>query len=519
MNARRKTVLYSLLLLCALLGGCTGSVPLREPSAVTLPPAALKYPAPKGDAQEEFAQTVLLCLPDAVSGQLVMHAEKILVPLDRHPAEATLRKLLAFQQSDALLSLGGKTQLQLASGSGVEISGSVATVNLAAGALLLERRDFFTVSRAIANTLTQWNDIRYVNVLVSGQQPGIDTASTLPAGLMQRTGNEDARALWENISSRASGSLESPETKRFSSVAALYFPVLAGRGVMAEARAISFPGQTQQQMVQALLDALSAGAQTLPAVPAVPGLRSFLLEDPQVQSSSSAGGRVVRLAFDESLNQALITSGIPRSVMMASLTVTITTFLPAAAGVEVTIGDELVSAVIPAGIYDGAGVEIPFRDGIMRRSDFTPFLLDYCVLYFADRDGALTKVWRPVPYFRTKHVRFLINQLMEGPQNCDSAPGLQPVFPAGMGDADLLGVAREADEVLLNFSNVLLELGAGLSPREERLLVYGVINTLTEIPTIRRLRFYIAGAQPETLAGAVYLPGIFMRNPGIVHPR
>ena len=511
-----RRALLCLLLPCLFLSGCSPSVPLKDKQPAALPAPAIKNAAPEGDVGKEFAQSILLCLPESSDGQLKLHSERIPVPPYRHPAEATLKKLLAFQPTDTLLSLGGETPLRLATGSGVEISGTVATINLAADALLLDRRDFFMASRAIANTLTQWSDISYVNILVSGQHPGIDTASTLPAGCLQRTDSGDLRTLWENITAQTARTPDNLDTQRFSSVAALYFPVAAGRGVVAEARLISFPGQTQAQMVRSLLASLSDGAQSLPAVPPVPNLISCLTANPLVEERPSTQGRVVRLSFDESLNELLIVAGIPRSVMMASLTLTITTFIPACSGIEVTIGNERIAAVVPAGIYEGAGLEITFAEGLMRRVDFSAFILNYCSLYFSDEDGALVRVLRPVPYYQTRHICFLLQQLMEGPQSHDSIAGMKPVLPSGMRDADLIGLSREGDEVLLNFSQALLTRSHGLSAKEERLMIYAIVNTVTEIPQAARVRFYVMGTQPESLGGAIYLPGAFMRNPGIV---
>lgn len=258
-KTRGSTALRALSIFACLclLGGCTASIPVKDGNgAVTLPPPRGAYTAPLGDAGESFAQTVMLCLPSAQSRQLQMFPERILLSHARHPADYTLRKLFTFTGTTAALPLTDKAQLSLSPGSAVETSGQTATVNLAAGALALDNKERFLVSRAIANTLTQWGDIRFVNVLVNGRQLGVDTASTLPLGSLTRTDNEDVNALWEAINRPAA-----PGTG-FGSVATLYFPAKAGRGVLAEAQAVNFTGSSLPQMTLALLQALSAGPQS-----------------------------------------------------------------------------------------------------------------------------------------------------------------------------------------------------------------------------------------------------------------
>lgn len=510
MTARRAFVLLLALMLASAAPRASASAP------ATLPPTVSRYAAPVGDALTEYAQTVQLSLPGTISRQLTMVPERMLLEPFRHPADAVVRKLLSFSGSDAALPLWADGTLQLQGGSRVEVSNGVATVDLAPSALMLDARGLYTVSRAIANTLTQLDGIRYVNVLVAGQQPGVDTAATFPVGSLPYTGNEDALARWENVSAQAGTGAET--ARRFSAAATLYFPVAAGRGVVAEARPITFAGQSRAQMAAALIQALSQGAQTLPGVPQVGALSSLLRETPQLTTLPGTGERVIDLAFLEAFNEALIASGIPRSVMMASLTLTLTTFIPGIAGVRARIGGETVTAVVPAGIYEGAGASILFDQGIMRRAQFQPFLLTYATLFFANADGTLTPALRPIPYRHACSARYILGQLMAGPHAADSVQGLAPCLPQGLGDAAVLGIAVLGDAMVVNFSQALADSAKGLTPAAERAMIYGLVNTLTALPGVRRVALFVEGRQPDSLAGSIYLPGEFLYNPEILRP-
>ena len=500
----------ALLAALVFLTGCTASIPIRKNAGITLPPPKQDYAAPLGDTGDSFAQTVLLCLPSAQSGQLQMFPERILLSHARHPAEYTLRKLFSYTGTTGAKPLSGETQISLHPGSSIEISEETATVNLGPSALALNRKELYLVCRAITNTLAQWGDIRFVNVLVNNRQQGVDNAATIPLGSLTRTENEDIESLWE-----AANRLQT-SADGFSSFATLFFPASAGRGILAETRTVNIKGRSFPDMARALLQALSDGALTLPNLPLLPDLVTLLAEDPAIIEQTGSTGRVIDLHFHENANEALISSGIPRSILMASLTYTLTTFLPYTAGVRVTIGGEQINAVVPAGLFEGAGEEILFDQGLMQRGQFSHFLLDHCDLYFANASGSLSLSRRAIPYFKANNPRYLINQLVLGPQATDSVTGLSPVLPPGLRDADLLGFSRQGDTVLLNLSAGLLPLISSSDAQQERLMVYAMVNTLTSQRGINRVRFFINSLQEGTFAGGIDVSGEFLRNEGII---
>ena len=509
---RHKKRLAALLLATLMLSGCTSPVPTDQVSTVTLPPPASTFvPANENDALG-YAETVQLNLPSLSGGQLVMVSDRILIPPDQHPAEATLKRLLSFSGSDQAAPLFPSAQLTLQPGTRLELSGDVATVDLSANAALLSKQDLLTLSRALTNTLTQWQDIRYVNLLIAGRAPAMDERGWLPLGSQQQSRNEDAPALWDSYAARSA--LETPENQRFSSLCTLYYPAPSGRGILAEARAVSFPGMRLEQQALSLLEALSARAQTLPQAPQVPDLRALLQAEPELITFE--GGRILSLQFLPIANETFIQAGVPRSVMLASLSYTLCGFLPDLSGIQVRIGNEQIEAIVPSGIYEGAGEQISFSGGLLRRADFSTFLLTDCTLYFARGEDALQRVRRPVPHALAHSKSYLLGQLMAGPQPFDSAQGTAPVLPQGTQEEDLLAVTKQDDAALVNWSAGFLAAAEGFSPARERQMVYAIVNTLCETRGIRRVRFYVGGQQPESFSGAVSLPGEFLFNPDIV---
>jgi len=510
----KKTIkALTCLALSLMLGGCTSGIPaLQHDASVTLPPASVNWKAPTGDTNQDVSQSVLLYVPDITGTRLIAQTERITYPASRHPAEETLTRLFTFTGSSAAQPLIAGRTLQLSPVNPVEISGDVATVNLSASALTVSHEELYVACQAMANTLCQWGDIKYVSVLVNSLQPGLDVAASIPAGCFTQNLSDTIDALSSYAKSLSATSAD----RRFSMEATLYYPTHSGKGILAEARTLNFPSRSKPAMIETLLDALSSGAQTLKSVPTVPSLAAYLSEAPAVQDLAVTGGQHAVLRFRSSFNEALIAAGVPRSVMVASLVYTVTTFVPGISGVTMYIGDEQVTSVMPTGIYEGTGETIPFENGLMRRSSFSGFLLTNCTLYFADDAGKLVSVQRPIPYYQARSARYLLNCLLQGPQPYDSVQHLTHVTPEGLGDADLMGIAIVNGRALLNLSQNFRAACAEYNETQERQLIYSLVNTLTELPDVRTVAFFIGGTQPESLSGALYLPGEFMRDMQIV---
>lgn len=504
---KKKRVLAALTALCLLSGGCAAPV-TGGANDVTLPAFETTYQPPRDDADQSYTASVTFYLPSVSGARLIAVPERMTLSAARPPYETVCRALLAHlpgEEYDAL-SEGG---LSLAAVNPLEVSGDVATVNLAASALKLDHDELYLVSQAIANTLCALSGVRYVNVLIAGVQPGLDVGASVPAGCLQSNTADGVDALLDRVRAQRR---QSP-ARRTNVTAALYYPAQAGKGILCEARPLAFDSAAPGDMMVTLLEAISSGAEYLSCVPQCPDLASMLRQTPTVREA--AGERTATLEFTDALNDALIAAGVTRSVMMASIVYTLTTFMPALAAVEVTVGNEKITSVTPLGLYDNAGMTVSFANGLMRRADFSSFLLSNCTLYFADAQGGLTATARPVPYDRIENARYLVNQLMLGPQPYDSVSGLSAVLPEGLRDADLIGLSRDGSAQLLNFTDRLIELSQGMDAGREKRMVYAVVNTLSSLRGVKSVAFFIGGEQPDTFAGALYLPGEFLPDPSL----
>ncbi len=501
---KMKSRLAALLLcLMLLLTGCAkNETPAVQP---TLPPAALPENVPLNDSMQTHVSTVLFYLPSQDGVRLTAVPGTAELSISRHSAQSLCQLLFSHEGTEGTLPL--PADAALSETEAVEVSGNVATVNLAGSALRLSHEELFTVGQAVANTLCQFGDVQYVNVLINGVQPGLDVAATVPAGCYRQNTRDDLNTLWNRASAARNA-------QRLTASAALYFPAAGARGVVCEAQDLSFSDLTPAGMMKTLLEALHAGPRTLTGLPAYPDFSAHLLEEPQVIERN--GTRRAVLCFDEAFNGAIIENGITRSVMVASVVYTLCTFLPGVDGVEMYIGNEQITSLTPSGIYTGAGETIRFSDGLMQRSDFSAFLLSSCKLYFADDKGMLKMVTRSVPFYESRNVRQIVNQLARGSQSYDSLENLGGVLPEGLRDADLIGVAFEKDTLILNFSQQLVSLCEGMDDQAEKRMIYGLVNTLCELEGVKKVQILVEGTQPNSLAGHLYLPGVFLPNPDMV---
>jgi len=485
----------------------------------TLPPGAVSYAPPIGDAALEYKAEAILYLPAANGSRLISITEDVLFFTARPQAESLVRALLIHPGNDTVSSLGGEIQLSLYGVNPVEVSRDVVTVNLAASALQMDHKSYYLICQAITNTLTTLPGIHYVNFLVMDRHIGLDIASTLPAGAFSRSIGVDVGTVYEQLLSQRAGIEENATEKRLSAMVALYFPIVGIEGLLPEVRNITFDSQALTDMAIRLLEELGKGPQQKGYSPPLPLLSELLLEAPSISEASEGGGRFLTLRFDSNLDSMLTAFSLTRAQSMASLCYTLTTFLPGVTGVRAYIGDGLLYNVkLDA---RSAQIALLFDNAIQRRGDYAAFVMDICTLYLASADGQkLIPVQRAIPYFQTTNPRALLLELAKGPLSSDLTQNALPIMPRGsLKDADILGFSLVGDALVVHCSQAFEQVGRGMDGGQERLLVYGMVNTLCSLNLIHRVCFFVAGDSPADFSGEIYWAGYFYANMGLVQNR
>ena len=495
----------------------TGRIPLQEEAiTVTIPPGENTYAAPIGDAALEYIAEATLFLPRHDSMRLVSMSQEIPFNPAVPAAESVARALLRHEDNDLASAIGGQVRLSLYGANPVEVSNGVATVDLAASALQLDRRAFYLACQAIANTLTYLPDIHYVNILVMDKQIGLDIAGSLPVGTFTRSVADDIGAAYEQALSRRVTPGGDAANQRLTALVSLYFPLLHMDAIMSETRVIAFSSQETADMALRLLQELSTGSRQLEGAPAPPLFTDLLETIPTVIESPDGAGKLITISFHVALDDVLNAYGLTRASCMASICYTLTTFLPDIAGVMFDVGGEPVQNVV---LREGGGNQIAifFDRAVQRRGDYASFLMNQGILYFADEGGRkLIAIRRPMPYYQTSNPRALLLELAKGPLPADRREAKPLMTPGALVDSDLIGFSLQDDTLIVNFAPGFAAAGQGFDEQQDRLLAYGLVNTLSAISRIQRVCFYVAGEPHAGFSGDIYWVGNFFRNPGLV---
>ena len=502
----KRRDLATLTLLCLTLTACAAPQSSAVPSA-TLPPVIDDVVAPVGDASLFYSEPVALYLPSRDGQRLSCQYETLTLNRGRHPAEAVARALLAHPGNDAVSPLGGSVALQLSASNPIELSGELCTVNLMPSALQLDHRALYTACLGLTTTLCELPGIRTVNVLVAGQAIALDVANRLPLGSLSPHAGAELPILWSQMEARRVPVGDDPAGVPLTSAAALYYPLADGGGLIPDVRTLSFAGQQPDQLIAALLAALSVSPMNHPEAVALPGLASLMTAGPAV-TDLETGGRMATLRFDPALNAALTERGIDTACFAASLTCTLTTFIPSLTAVQLYMGDQPLTSV--SGAVTGSML---YPGGVMRRADFAPLIKGQITIYLP-RAGQLQAVTRRLADDDAYHPRTLLLALMAGPTAAEQEAGWSPLLPGGLSDADILGISVEEGTLLVNLSARAAER-ISESDLDQHLMCRGLVSALCELMNVRRVRFFFGGDTVQTLNGPIFWGGEFLYAPGL----
>ncbi len=137
-------------------------------------------------------------------------------------------------------------------------------------------------------------------------------------------------------------------------------------------------------------------------------------------------------------------------------------------------------------------------------------------LYFAGADGkSLALVTRSVSFKEAADPLTPIREIMRGPLDIEKS-GILNVLPAGMKASDLVSLQRSEDLAILDLKPSFYQACTALSEEAERLLLYAIVNSLTERAGIQSVLFLQDGANTETLSGTISLAKPLLRNPGLI---
>ncbi|MBQ6382546.1 MAG: GerMN domain-containing protein [Clostridia bacterium] len=507
----RERWIRGLACLCclALLSGCVKPETAESSDvSATLPPAGVSYTAPDGD--EPFVRGAERTLYLPTENELHLTAYQIWIESDSlaDTAEQLTRRQLEAQSELLEGRLGENRKLSLYGGNPVECSGGICTVNLSTAALQLSSSELYKVCIALATTLCDLDEISFVNILIADQSVGMDITGSLAMGSLTGHPNENLPVLWEQMEAKRTPVGDDLSRTPLNALATLYYPLEEGRGIGCENRILNYDGQTPQQLASGLMAELEEVIRENTADSEGLSLRELMLHEP-LTSELEDGGRLITLSFREDAEEKLADMGLDMACTLASLTYTMTTFIPGIAAVCVRIGDKVLTELRSASFGT-----ISVLGGLLRREFFSRFLRGSATVFLA-KNGRLKACEHPVDRNMEENPRTLLSALMAGPTGKEAEAGLEAALPEGVFEDDILGIAREGDTLLVNLSESFRAEIQAFGAERERLLCYSMVNTLCTGTGSRRICFFFEGEQVEQIAGSIYWAGTFMNNPGM----
>ena len=502
-KAKRAALAALLAAAALLLGGCAGQIeerPMADLSAVEIPAGA---EAPLADGADDVELEVKLYFLGADGTTLVPVSRRITARGGESRVQAALSALLAGPME-------GETGVfwpemgTARSARQLEVSSGVATVDLPADAQMLAQEVLYAVRLAIANTLTEFAEVSYVNVLIGGSEEGFDLGGTLPVGTVTRTEDMDTGTRYHRMDEqRLSGD-------GVTLMTTLYFPAADGGFVLPEVRNVRYQHAAPIEYLYTLLEEIGKGTNNPLASRDVPAPLDYIREMPEIVRTEDGAYRAIEIRFTDALNDALAWAGLTRGVYMAMLTDTLMGFVPGVEGLKVSIGDEEITGLGAAHAPDGQ--EMEFVQPLATRGDFGGYIGAPAALYAREENGdGLIRISCTLRQALADDPRERLTGLMRLGED-ETAYAL----PSGIDESDILAVHVGETVIAVNLSAKFRRQLEMLEPNAERAAVYAMVNTLTEGMGSRRVAFFFEGKQVERLAGALEMRGTFMRNPGMV---
>lgn len=131
------------------------------------------------------------------------------------------------------------------------------------------------------------------------------------------------------------------------------------------------------------------------------------------------------------------------------------------------------------------------------------------VLYFASKtEHLLGREVRPVKITDQQPLeQYIINELIKGPEDKELSPVLSP-------ETTVLSVETLDNVCYVNFKSSFIDKNAGNS-QKERLAIYAVINSLTELDYIARVQLLIDGKKTENF-GTIKINDLLGRDASMI---
>lgn len=494
----RLSVMF--VLVAALLSGCV--LAPREPETV----AEIRLPEPSEEPENMILGEKLSSAPREVTLYFAAQdgtgfsAVNRSIPRDAGHSlpEAAVETLLDSGAERNIRSMADTQMLAC------EYACGTVTVNLSIDARNVQSpQELLALQTSIGNTLLDIDGVNGVNVLVGNIS---ESHCQMPLGVQTEPVTSVA-AAYAQLQADRERMLQPDGAEQAEPVvrtALLYFPSETGDWLIPELRTVT---AGKAGFAATLFELLRDGPkkQTCAAVSIPEGVE--LLESSPAIQTLSRGERVLDLNFSSTLVTYMALSGLEVWKLVGSVALTMCSFLPDLDAVRIMVNSE------PITVCERNQIPMEFSEGMIYRRDFSGCIGSTATLFLVNGEGMLQPVQRAVSMRSALSPRSLLAELILAG---NAGGDLRLPIPEGIQPVDILGIQTSGGTARVNLSGNFYRCCQILNAREERSLIYAMVNTLCQFDGIRGVRFYVEGQAAETLAGGIYLKSVLLPNPGIV---
>lgn len=493
---KRGLALLIVLIMCmGFVSGCTSEdsyTPALEPSRDE-PPKQGEETLAKG----EFEATLYFVSEDGT--RLTAEKRQVRCEEGESMALCTVRELMAGPDNMSL-SRSVPSRLKLDK---VEKSMSICNVYLSGG-FPAQESDWLTVRLAIAATLSDTLDIEAVNVYYNGKEQGYNSHAIGEA----RYGGESIDFYKSDMEEKYGGRGGSDEAARYiSQYVTLYFTNAEKTLIAAHSVELSVSSEaTVMDLVTVLTTKLAAGVSGEDALEPVLPADFALARSPEISVIGDDGREDATLSLyaPKVIDLTIKKPGgaYDEQLVSAALTLTITGYLPGISGIRLYVEDE-----------NGERTQLFEEEEYLSRDMYSDMLGTSVSVDYPDENASmLRREDKIVPSNEEYDLTARIYTLIEAQRT--SGLGFAPLDKEDVERVYLAdGVA--VIEWKAGSMDKLRDATAAVDDRRELLIIYSFVNTLTEIPYIKKVWMSECGEKLGTVKN-IYLGNALLRNPGLI---
>ncbi len=523
-----KRTIFFIIAVCLLLAGCS-VIRQTDETGEPVPVSVIDLPS---DEQPYRVQKGAVYFYNKTSDTLSAEIRNLVIGQDENPARAAVEALLEGPSEGSGFVAVAPESMEL---DFIEFTGSVANVYLKYTGEELEPLQKYTLELAVTNTVTDILGAKYVCIFYNEEYTGFSGANSAP--LEKHSGS--VQEAYNQTSAKYIGALEpqttpgegqpadgqpaeepqpttdeqEPSTDGQNSTAdesdeliqvnkttdiqtVLYFVSYEGGFILPEVRNITY---TDDNYAEVIFRELMAGPTDTTT------MRSLLPSGLELLSPPIISDDKIKISLSK-LPSVDDFDDEGYEASYAALSYTLTGFLPGITSIDITVLGQPISD------FDDS---YKLANG-MQRSDYHGFIGSSAPIYFTDKNSdLLLVVQHSMEQASTWSAKQRILEILRGPLSSDTASAW-PVITTGVTQDDILSVQTYNDTVYVNLSQNFKEACDDLSAKNEMLLVYSIVNTLTSMDGINKVQFLIEGEQIDELSGTLCMSDPFLKNYDII---